>query len=118
MKVFVQSRSTKVMLLILLATAIVASLPAILAELKEAKFEGKAKIREGGVQAANVSLSPIRPVSVKLAGPSGFPRRPVWVSQLITSGNPPSLLTGSVTCMCCIHNMAAFPVARPVTVPP
>ncbi len=73
MKVLSQSsRSMKVFLFALLALAVLASLPAILAEMREAKFEGKAKNREGQVSQAAINLSPIRPVSVQPAGPTGF----------------------------------------------
>ena len=75
MKVLSQSsRSVKVVLFVALAFALV--LTAILLPRSEFYWEwymeGKAKIREGGVNANVAGLSPIQPVSVKSAGPSGF----------------------------------------------
>ena len=73
MKVLSQpSRSMKVLLFVLLALAITASLPAILAEMKEAKFEGKAKVREGIVSQSAINMSAFQPATVALAGPTGF----------------------------------------------
>ncbi|MEP7134611.1 MAG: sialidase family protein [Chloroflexota bacterium] len=66
------SRSMKVFVFALLTLAIIASLPAMLAEMREAKFEGKAKNREGAVNQAAINLSPIRPVTVQPAAPTGF----------------------------------------------
>lgn len=72
MTTFMQSRSMKVILFALLAIILIASLPAMMAEMKEAKFEGKAKVREGVVNPAVISMSAIHPASVALAGPTGF----------------------------------------------
>src|SRR5215813_9168664 len=76
MKVLSQSsRSMKVFLFAAVALALVLAALAI----PNSEFwwewhmEGKAKIREeGGVNKSVINMSPIQPVSVKLAGPSGF----------------------------------------------
>src|ERR1051325_9400566 len=39
---------------------------------REWRFEGKAKIREGAINPANVNASPVQPASVAPAGPGGF----------------------------------------------
>src|SRR5258706_3293231 len=76
MKVLSQmSRPVKVGLFVVLALALVlAALALPYTEFYwEWHMEGKAKVREeGGVNAAMANLSPIRPVSVQPAGPSGF----------------------------------------------
>jgi BNR repeat protein len=69
------SRSMKVFLFSALALALV--LAAFLVPRSEFYWEwhmeGKAKLREeGGVKQSAINMSPIQPVSVKLAGPSGF----------------------------------------------
>jgi len=66
------SRSMKVLLFALLALALLASLPAIREGLQEAKFEGKAKNREGKINSTQVAASPIHTASILAAGPGGF----------------------------------------------
>jgi len=73
MKILNQSsRLMKILLFALLALALVVYIIPKTEPYREWFFEGKAKIREGKVDPANVSMSPIQPASVQPAGPSGF----------------------------------------------
>ena len=72
MKSITSSRSFK---FVVVAVAILLSLLALLPNSEfywEWKMEGKAKIREGGVDPSVVNLSPVRPVTVDPVGPAGF----------------------------------------------
>ena len=73
MNVLIQpSRSLKV---ILVALSILALLIFVIPRTefyREWRFEGKAKIREGAINPANVNASPVQPASVALASPGGF----------------------------------------------
>ena len=73
MKTLIQtSRPMKVFLFVLLAIALAVYIIPKTEPYREWFFEGKAKIREGKIDPAKVSMSPIQPVSVQPAGPTGF----------------------------------------------
>ncbi len=72
MKILIQSRSIKMLLFVLLAVALAAIALPYTEFYREWRFEGKAKIREGGAQAVNINASPIQPAAVLAAGPTGF----------------------------------------------
>ncbi len=73
MKVLIQSsRSMKIFLIALLLLTLLAVVIPRTEMYREWFFEGKAKIREGGIQPANVNASPDQPASVAPIGPSGF----------------------------------------------
>ena len=72
MKVLSASRSVKVLLFVLLALGLAAVLLPYTEFYREWHLEGKAKIREGGVQAANINASPNQPALVAPPGSSGF----------------------------------------------
>src|SRR6187397_3119317 len=73
MKVLIQpSRSMKIFLITLLLLTLLAVVIPRTEMYREWFFEGKAKIREGGIQPANVNASPDQPASVAPIGPSGF----------------------------------------------
>lgn len=73
MKVLSANRPVQVLLFVVLILGLAALIVPRTEFYREWKFEGKAKIREGGgVSAAVVNLSPMQPASVPLATPSGF----------------------------------------------
>ncbi len=65
------SRTVKAIVL-LLALGLLASLPAVRAELQEARFEGKGKNHTGTGQAANLKAPAFQPAVVPAAAPTGF----------------------------------------------
>ena len=74
MRTVIQSfRSVKVVFFVLLALAILASIWLPYTEFyREWRFEGKAKIREGGVRAEVINSSPENKVTLAPSSPSGF----------------------------------------------
>jgi len=72
--VFHPTRSTKMVLYVLLALMIAAGvfIAPYTEPYQEWVFEGKAKVREGGVQTEVVSASPLRPVRIEAAAPGSF----------------------------------------------
>jgi hypothetical protein len=72
MKVWNVSRSTRILLFILLALGLAALVVPYTEFYREWKFEGKAKIREGGVRAEVVNSSPFNQVTLAPPSPSGF----------------------------------------------
>ncbi len=76
MKALSLSRPVKVLLFVLLAMAILASLVFAWGDYQHEQFEkmlkGKAPIRKGEVRAEVISSSPIQPARIPPAGPGGF----------------------------------------------
>ena len=72
MKVLSAKRSVSILLLVSLALVLAALILPRTEFYREWRFEGKAKIREGKIQPANINASPDQPASVAPAGPSGF----------------------------------------------
>jgi hypothetical protein len=72
MKVLSASRSVKVLLFVLLALGLAAVVLPYTELNREWRFEGKAKNREGAVQAANINASPNQPALVAPPGTNGF----------------------------------------------
>jgi len=66
------SRPMKVFLFVALALALAVYIIPKTEPYHEWFFEGKAKIREGKINPANVSMSPIQPAAVQPVGPAGF----------------------------------------------
>jgi hypothetical protein len=65
-------RSTKVLLLAVLAIAMTALILPRTELYREWVFEGKARVREGGIDPSTVAIAPIHTVTVKPASPTGF----------------------------------------------
>jgi len=72
MKALIQSRRTRVLLLLLIAVGIAALVLPYTEFYREWRFEGKAKIREGGVRAEVINFSPVNKVTLAPPAPSGF----------------------------------------------
>jgi hypothetical protein len=72
MKVLIASRPVKVLLLILLALSVTKWLLPMTEFEREWIFEGKAKIRGGGVQADVIQMSPEQKMVLAPPAPSGF----------------------------------------------
>jgi len=72
MKVLSISRPVQVLLFVILALGLAAVILPRTEFYREWRFEGKAKIREGGVRAEVVSMSPENQIAVAPPAPSGF----------------------------------------------
>jgi hypothetical protein len=72
MKVLSVSRPVQVLLFVILALGLAVLVVPRTEFYHEWLFEGKAKNREGVIHAAQINASPLNPVSVPLAAPSGF----------------------------------------------
>jgi hypothetical protein len=72
MKVLSMSRPVQVLLFVILILGLTALVLPRTEFYQEWKFEGKAKIREGGVKAEVVNMSPENPITVAPPAPSGF----------------------------------------------
>jgi hypothetical protein len=72
MKVLSVSRTGQVLLFVILVLALAAWIVPRTEFYHEWKFEGKAKIREGGVRAQAVNSSPINEIVIAPAAPTGF----------------------------------------------
>lgn len=76
MRALILSRPIKVLLFIVLALALLASLMSAWGNYQQEEFEkmlkGKAPIRKGEIKAEVINSSPIQPASVPPAAPSGF----------------------------------------------
>jgi hypothetical protein len=66
------SRPVQVLLFVILALGLVAVILPRTEFYREWRFEGKARIREGGVRAEVINMSPENQIAVALAAPSGF----------------------------------------------
>ncbi len=72
MKVLSMSRPVQVLLFVILALGLVAVILPRTEFYREWRFEGKAKIREGGVKAEVIEMSPENKIAVAPPAPSGF----------------------------------------------
>jgi hypothetical protein len=72
MKAFSMSRSVQIILFSVLAIALAAIIVPRTEFYREWRFEGKAKIREAGVRGEVINMSPVNPIKVAPAAPSGF----------------------------------------------
>ena len=72
MKVLTMSRPVQVLLFVILALGLAAVILPRTEFYREWRFEGKAKIREGGVKAEVINMSPENKIAVAPSAPSGF----------------------------------------------